>query len=121
MYALTKFGDAGRMPTSRAVATCMNPSNCGANWVQFEFGLTPDRPLRNRPTPRSVKPLPAGFGVKPKESGLSWNNNGSMGFLGRPRLDEVVSVKSGATSAAAPVSAPFGAFWVDGAVERPSR
>src|SRR3982074_3437635 len=93
----------------------MNPSNCGANLVQSEFGLTPDRPLRKRPTPRSVKPLPAGFGVKPKESGLFSNNKGSIGFLGRPRLDEGVSVNSGATSAAAPVSVP------GSMVDRPSR
>src|SRR5258707_13482498 len=99
----------------------MKPSNCGANWVQVASGLTPDMPLRKRPTPRSVKPLPAGFGVNPKESGLFSNNNGSIGFLGRPRLDEVVSVNSGARSAAAPVSTPLGAGWVEGAVERPSR
>src|SRR5437870_2693445 len=121
MYALTKFGDAGRRPTSRAVATCMKPSKSGANLVQPAFGLTPDKPLRKRPTPRSVKPLPAGFGVNPKESGLFSNNNGSIGFLGRPRLEEVVSVNSGAASVSAPVSTPLGASRVEGAVDLPSR
>src|SRR3981081_371825 len=110
------------MPTSRAVATCMKPSKAGANSVQLEFGLTsPIELLKNRPTPRSVKPMPAGFGVNPKESGLFWNKKGSMGVLGKPRLADVVSVKNGATSAAAPVSTPFGANWVEGAVDLPSR
>ncbi len=38
-------------------------STLGAYWIQSVFGLLPERILRKRPTPKSLKPKPAGLGV----------------------------------------------------------
>jgi hypothetical protein len=60
------------MATFRAVDTCIVPSEVGAYCVHVAFGLgqEPGPLLRKVPMPKSLKPKPKGFAVKPKKSGV---------------------------------------------------
>jgi len=62
------------MATLRAVDVCMRPSLSGANCVQSSFGLAqePGPLLQEGSHPKSLKPKPKGFAVKPKKSGVFW-------------------------------------------------
>lgn len=108
----------GVKATSRAVITCIIPSEVGAYFTQFEFGLGPEpKPLLKKvPNPKSVYVKPPGLGVYPNESGVVSHNNATLGFLGKPRLAEPQHVNAGVVSAAALVSVPV---VVDGVVPEP--
>src|SRR5713101_7375178 len=58
--------------TLRALDVGIWPSEVGANCVHSSFGLAQEPgPLRRKvPSPRSRKPKPKGFAVKPKKSGV---------------------------------------------------